>query len=242
MELDSDQKVKSLQECYNDAKSDKGARKHFYNEAYEPHFEKFRYAKFNFLEIGILKGASIEAHLDYFPNANLYAIDTFERKPPNQIRTCNEPDPRFKWLQADSTDPNLTEMMKTAWGDIEFDLIVDDGAHWFDMQRLTFKNCHPLMSKKGKYFIEDMWPLNWLPECNDQRIWQLYEYPEKFGRDKFNLLMESIDHMKQTHYDLRSKPKGHRIGRHVPYENKGKPYLVPGEWIGDSTILMLENQ
>ena len=48
--------------------------------------------------------------------------------------------------------------------------------------------------------------------------------------------------MKQTHYDLRSKPKGHRIGRRVPYENRGKPYLVPGEWIGDSTILMLENQ
>jgi hypothetical protein len=233
---------KTLLECFDDAKSDKGTRKHYYNDQYEPHFEPLRYEEFNFLEIGILKGASVDAHLDYFPNAKIYAIDTFERKPPTQIRTCNEPDPRFKWLKADSSDPHLTAKMQEAWGDIKFDIILDDGAHWFDMMRLTFEQCYPMMSEKGKYFIEDMWPLGWMTEENCAKMWQLTDFPHKFGRHMFDDMIKSFEHMKTTHYDCRVKPRGHRIGKTNASMNGGKAWLENGEWIGDSTIMMLENK
>ena len=235
-------KTTTLLECFNKALSDKGIRKHLYNEVYEPHFEKIRHEEFNFLEIGILRGASVDAHLDYFPNAKIYAIDTFERKPPTQIRTCNEPDPRFKWLKADSTDPYLTAKMQEAWGDIKFDIILDDGAHWFDPMRLTFEQCSPMMSEKGKYFIEDMWPLCWMTEENCAKIWQLSKFPDKFSRAKFDEMIKSFEHMKTTHYDCRVKPEGHRIGTSDKDRNGGKPYLELAEWIGDSTIMMLENK
>ena len=48
--------------------------------------------------------------------------------------------------------------------------------------------------------------------------------------------------MKTTHYDCRVKPKGHRVGKKDTHINRGKPYLDNGEWIGDSTIMMLENK
>ena len=48
--------------------------------------------------------------------------------------------------------------------------------------------------------------------------------------------------MKITHYDCRVKPKFHRIGAKNPHINRGKSYLENGEWIGDSTIMMLENK
>jgi hypothetical protein len=48
--------------------------------------------------------------------------------------------------------------------------------------------------------------------------------------------------MKITHYDCRVKPKNHRVGTKNPLINKGKTYLENGEWIGDSTIMMLENK
>jgi len=242
VELDSNKKIKTLLECFDDAKSDKGSRKHFYNTVYEQHFEPLRYKEFNFLEIGILRGNSVEAHLEYFPNAKLYGIDTFERKIPERIRTCAEPDPRFKWLKADSTDPNLTNMMREEWGDIKFDLIVDDGAHWYSMMKGTFDQCYPMLSETGKYFIEDMWAWYWLSEENQNKIWQLTEFPHKFNTKDWDSLIKTIEHMKITHYDCRVKPKGHRIGAKNPHINRGKPYLENGEWIGDSTIMMLENK
>ena len=232
----------TLLECFNNAKSDKGTRKHYYNEVYEPHFEPLRYEEFNFLEIGIYRGASVEAHLEYFPNAKIYAIDTFERKEAKLIKTCNEPDPRFKWMKADSSDPYLTAKMQEAWGDIKFDIILDDGAHWFDMMRLTFEQCYPMMSEKGKYFIEDMWPLGWMTEENCAKMWQLTDFPHKFGRHMFDAMIESFHGMKTTHYDCRVKPRGHRIGKTSASMNGGKAWLENGEWIGDSTIMMLENK
>ena len=235
---------KTLLECFDDAKSDKGTRKHYYNTVYEQHFESLRYKEINFLEIGILRGSSVVAHLDYFPNAKIYAIDIFERKPPEQIRICNEPDPRFKWLKADSTDPNLTNIMREEWGDIKFDLIVDDGAHWYTMMSQTFDQCYPMLSETGKYFIEDVWPWYWLSEENHNKIWQLSEYTHKFNTPDWDILMKTISHMKLTHYDCRVKPKGHRIGARdlSGVINRGKAYLENGEWIGDSTIMMLENK
>jgi tRNA G46 methylase TrmB len=56
---------------------DKGSRKHFYNEVYEPHFEKVRNDPINILEIGVFLGESTAAFHEYFPNANIYGIDIF---------------------------------------------------------------------------------------------------------------------------------------------------------------------
>jgi len=98
------------------------------------------------LEIGIYKGASIAAWLDY-GDAKITAVDLFDRVPPEAIPVLDQ----VTWYKGDSTTIKIPGT---------FDLIIDDGAHDFISQRLTFLNFYPQLEKGGRYFIEDVWPLD----------------------------------------------------------------------------------
>ena len=67
--------IKSMFDLYNCDK----AEKHHYHKIYGPEFESRRNQNLNILEVGIFKGSSTRALMDYFPNANFYGIDIFER-------------------------------------------------------------------------------------------------------------------------------------------------------------------
>ena len=67
-----------LKEIFIKNKCDK-ATKHRYYELYQQDFDKFKNDKINILEIGTFKGESTNAWLEYFSQAKIYTIDTFER-------------------------------------------------------------------------------------------------------------------------------------------------------------------
>jgi hypothetical protein len=141
------EKLKSLFDKHNCDK----AEKHNYHKVYGPEFVKRRDLNINILEIGIFKGASTRSLLEYFPNANFYGIDIFERVPMDSIDIYSNP--RVSWIKGDSMST------KVDWG-VMFDFIIDDGAHWPDANRLTFLNFIQYLKEDGVYWIEDVFPLD----------------------------------------------------------------------------------
>ena len=83
-----------LKEIFIKNKCDK-ATKHRYYELYQQDFDKFKNDKINILEIGTFKGESTNAWLEYFSQAKIYTIDTFERVQAKDL-PCLE-DKRVQW-------------------------------------------------------------------------------------------------------------------------------------------------
>ncbi len=121
---------------------DKGLR-HGYERVYGPVFGPIREQVFTLLEIGIFRGESLAAWLEYLPNATIVAVDTFQRVQPHQIPVLKNP--RVRWFQMDSTQEAPT---------VRADFIIDDGCHDPDAQMATLRNYRGLLND-GRYFIED---------------------------------------------------------------------------------------
>ena len=83
---------------------------HSYNELYEADFENLRQKNINILEVGTFRGESLNVWLDYFTNANIYTIDTFERVHPTAIPMLNNV--RVKYAKLDSTAKECNEYFK----------------------------------------------------------------------------------------------------------------------------------
>ena len=58
---------------------------HRYNELYQPDFEPLRKKPINILEVGTFRGESVNVWLEYFTEAKIYTIDTFERVHPADL-------------------------------------------------------------------------------------------------------------------------------------------------------------
>jgi hypothetical protein len=136
----------TLLECFDKHGCDKGSARHRYDKFYEPIFEPIRNEPIRLLEIGIFRGASIAAWLDYFPNAQIIGVDTFERVPPEQIPVLKNS--RVSYLNYDSRHraPRIEPV----------DFVIDDGSHDPSAQSATAYLYRPLVKYGGKYFIEDI--------------------------------------------------------------------------------------
>jgi len=173
--------MKLLQYCFDKHGCDRGNNRHGYDRVYEGIQPK------RILEIGVLGGAGISAWLEYC-DAEITCVDLFGRCDPPAILEH----PRVTWHRGDSTAIKLSG---------EFDLILDDGAHDPDSQRLTFENLWPLCT--GQYFIEDIWPLDIMTPRQLQHPW--VQQP-MYAMDKYQKLLRAVSAHDLTRHDLR---KGH---------------------------------
>jgi hypothetical protein len=128
----------TLLECFDKHGCDKGSGRHRYDRFYEPIFEPIRNQSIRLLEIGIFRGASIAAWLEYFPNAQIIGVDNFSRVPPGEIKALS--DPRVSFYACDS----------------RFLAPIDDGSHDPAAQSATAYCYRPLLKHGGKYFVEDI--------------------------------------------------------------------------------------
>lgn len=141
--------LESLFKKYN---SDKGS-KHHYHLVYDNDFKELRNKKINFLEIGILGGASLKTWLEYFPNASIYAIDIISK---DSVEILNNQ--RITYLQHDSTDDKIIDEIEK-WG-VNFDIIIEDGLHTPTANKKTFENLYRFLNIDGNYYIEDFFPIH----------------------------------------------------------------------------------
>lgn len=191
--------MKTLREIFDKHKCDKGTRRHRYDRVYEPTLEHLRDKKFNMLEVGILKGESLNAHLEYFPKATLYAIDIFGRVPAKNVPVLKSE--RVKWCNCDSiAGPNTA--FKKMIGDVKFDVIIDDGLHTHDSQLQTFENFIPYLADDGTYFIEDVWAFDKMTADEKKHQW-IQKHPEDYTNEKYVNLLNAVKPYTVKFHDLR---------------------------------------
>lgn len=134
--------------------------RHTYIPHYEEWFEPIRDSVRSVLEIGIgheammtrrlpagrvwILGASLRMWRDYFPNALVVGVDI-------QQSTMFE-DERIQTVLANQGDESLLAVAKFA----PFDVVVDDGSHHLDHQRVSCEMLRPHVRSGGLYVIEDV--------------------------------------------------------------------------------------
>lgn len=133
-----------------------------YEEFFKPFKDKFK----SILEIGVgtldktmphsfcgvlnhhphyKPGGSLRMWRDYFIQANVYGMDI--------AQDCLIKEDRIETFIADSRDWDQVERVL---GELEFDLIIDDGDHNAASQLITFSNLRSFLKPSCVYIIEDV--------------------------------------------------------------------------------------
>lgn len=95
-----------------------------------------------------IPGASLRMWRDYFLEAHVIGGDI-----DRNILFCDE---RIRSFYLDQTDPDSINRFLRDIGDVQLDIIIDDGLHTFDAGRCLFENVWHKLSVGGFYFIEDV--------------------------------------------------------------------------------------
>lgn len=136
---------------------------HHYTPHYHRIFKDRRDSVRKVLEIGLgdpssmadptgkpyVPGASHRMWEEYFPNAQVYALDN------NASLLVNKG--RIRSFFADQQNEDSLRAVFPQLGD-GFDLMIDDGSHRPDDQVLSARVFTPLLAANGIYVIEDVWP------------------------------------------------------------------------------------
>lgn len=176
---------------------------HHYHMVYEDHFSKVRENKLKVLEIGIWKGNSIRALTQYFPSADLYGIDIFDRIKPEQVSVLQKDN--VHWIEGDSTNPDISDRVKKEFGgQIKFDIIIDDGKHTPKANMLSFQNLSGFLKRDGVYYIEDVWPIHKMSDKQIESNGWFLNNPGEYTREYYAEFLDAISGWKQQHFDYRS--------------------------------------
>ena len=147
---------------YNVDKDALGYLKH-----YESKFEIIRNDVDKVLEIGLDTGGSHLMWLDYFPNANVYAMDNrivYEDKVYDKrtgrdmvmVNGWNDRDKERAFIfRGDQSSVEDLNKFTVENGD-EFDIIIDDGGHSMRQQQISLKVLYSCLKENGVYVIEDL--------------------------------------------------------------------------------------
>ena len=198
--MNNEQQLISLFNKYNCDK----ASKHLYHTVYVPELEKHKDAEINFLEVGVFKGASLRAWLEFFPNATFYGIDIFTRVNPKDIDVLNHP--RVKWLKADSTKIDTIALIRETWPGVKFDVIIDDGLHTPRANADTFGNLINFLKEDGVYFIEDVWPLDEMNSKDMKDPW-VQNHSSDLNVFEMNYFLNKVKDYEMERFDLRMVSK-----------------------------------
>ena len=129
----------------NKYKTDKESRHRYCTSYYDQIFYNLKDKKLNILEIGIKNGSSLVLWNEYFKNSIVYGID-------NSDLIGNRLDvyPRIKTIIQDAYRKELTSHLPL------FDIIIDDGPHTLESQKIFINNYFKKLNKNGKLIIEDV--------------------------------------------------------------------------------------
>ena len=125
---------------------------HYY-EIYDRHFDRFRGREITLLEIGVSNGGSLALWRKYFgPKARLIGVDIEPdclqyAKPGTVICIGSQDDPAFLRRVAAEHGP--------------FDIVIDDGSHAYEHQRLSFETLFEHIKDDGLYVCEDVCTSYW---------------------------------------------------------------------------------
>jgi hypothetical protein len=136
---------------------------HNYTTLYDCLFSKYIGKNINFFELGLgtnninipsnmgadgKPGASLYSFRDYFLNANICGADIDDK--------ILFEDDQIWTFYVDQTNPEKIKNMWDCFEDTKFDIIIDDGLHTFDANKIFFDNSIHMLVDGGIYIIEDI--------------------------------------------------------------------------------------
>jgi hypothetical protein len=124
------------------------AHYHKYLPFYDLLFKPYKYLPINIFEIGYLDGGSVRLWEDYFPNAQIRAIDITDH-----WRRTNGVDPRTDRVKLELRD-SMT-LTSDYFKDFLPDIVIDDGCHISTYQTHVVKVVYPILRAGGLLIIED---------------------------------------------------------------------------------------
>lgn len=128
-------------------KSDKSSRFHNYAVKYDKILASYKESFLSVLEIGVASGQSIKMWTDYFTKATIHGADISKAS-----EACESYSGRIKFHLLDQgNEAQLKNLEQFS----PFDLIIDDGNHFWKEQILTFKTLFPYLRSGGIYIVED---------------------------------------------------------------------------------------
>lgn len=128
-------------DAFSSSDTDKGIL-HGYNRYYDEIFKDF--SPDSLLEIGIKKGNSLAAWKMLFPNCDLYGLDITNKNFQNDL---------IEFSDAKITIGNSTKLETANKFSNTYDVIIDDGSHYYKDMMRTFSLFHTKFSRY--YVIED---------------------------------------------------------------------------------------
>jgi lipopolysaccharide biosynthesis glycosyltransferase len=133
--------------------SDKSSRFHNYAVKYDKILSPYRDTFKSILEIGVSRGQSVSMWADYFSKAIIHGADISKA---SQI--CEAYSDRIKFHLLDQRNESQLKNMKQF---SPFDLIIDDGNHFWHEQILTFNTIFSFLKSGGIYIVEDTTTSYW---------------------------------------------------------------------------------
>jgi hypothetical protein len=139
--------IPTLDELGLKYKTDKASSGHDYLRHYEFYFQQMRSTVSRIIEIGGLDGASLRMWEEYFPAAEIVCVDI---------------DPKVKGFEGgrisveigNAGDASYLKTLRDKY--LTADIVIDDGSHRWDHQRLAFRSLFPMVSAGGYYVVEDL--------------------------------------------------------------------------------------
>ncbi len=129
-------------EAFLQTDTDKGFS-HGYDRFYDLIFNDYKPE--SLLEVGIKRGNSIAAWRLMFPECMLTGIDITDKSFQKDLIEFS----KMQVIIGNSTEPEILEKL-----DKSYDVIIDDGSHYYKDIAKTFKNLH---TKFNKYYIIEDW-------------------------------------------------------------------------------------
>lgn len=141
--------------------ADKSSLYHNFAVKYDCLLSGIRESASSVLEIGVGGGQSVRMWSDYFPSATIHGADI-----DGSCKACESYSSRIKFHTIDQRDP--AQLQSLGWFS-PFDVIIDDGNHWWCEQILSFQILFPFVRKGGMYIVEDTCTSYW-QEYNNNPI------------------------------------------------------------------------
>jgi hypothetical protein len=117
-----------------------------YFEIYDRHLRKFVDKETTLLEVGIYAGGSLDLWRDYLgADCDMYGVDVDPE--------CKKFDEATVFI-GDQADRNFWERFRAETP--PFDIIIDDGGHTYEQQRVTLEELLPRLRPGGVYICEDV--------------------------------------------------------------------------------------
>ena len=125
----------------------------------------------------VSNGGSIKLWHDFFPNANVYALDI---KKPEEVWDAIKNNQRIiLYLGTDSYNEDFFRE-RFFVKDIKFDFMLDDGPHTLESMKHFIKMYSQVMTDDGILIVEDVQSLGWLEELKKATPEHLKEYIETY--------------------------------------------------------------